>query len=166
MLPSEKLRKIISEKIGIDLEKHAWSEEFKKMVFEYKLDKDYEKDLDSLKEVFEYGLNIGHAGLTSRYLIRNIPDANLYYGKFPPMTGTKNSPDGNYAWIIYNGCLLDTTLMICLKVNDAYKLGYFKEVRVASESDKLLSEYELFSNEYKQYLEDKEAFAKDIIKVG
>lgn len=166
MLPSEKLRKIISEKIGVDLEKHAWSEEFKKMVFEYKLDKNYEEDLENLetlKEVYEYGLNIGHAGLTARYLIRNIPNASLYYGKFPPMAGTKNAPDGKYAWLIYNGCLLDTTLMICLKVNDAYTLGYFKEVSVASESDKILSEYELFSNEYKHYLEDKEEFAKSII---
>jgi hypothetical protein len=163
MLPSEKLREIISKKINVDLNKYAWNYDFKTFVFSLSLDEDYEREVHSLDEVFTYGLNIGHCGLTARYLVINIPYTDLYYGKFPPLAGTKNSSRGNHAWAVCNDFVIDTTLMIILPVEKAKEIGYIFEKKISSESSKCLSEYELFSNEYANYVQDNEAFVKSLV---
>ena len=60
MLPSEDLRVIISERIGIDLNQYAWDEQLKTFIFAIELNKDFEDKVSRLDEVFKLGLNIGH----------------------------------------------------------------------------------------------------------
>lgn len=166
MLPSEELRNKISNVINIDLNRYAWSEEFKNFVFSFKLDKLYEDELKYLEEAFLYGLNIGHCGLTSRYIALNIPKTDLYYGKFLPLAGTKNSKNGNHAWTVCGEYVIDTTLMIALPIAEAKELGYIFERHIDSESAKELSEYDTFSNEFRQYNKDKESFVKSLTLVN
>jgi hypothetical protein len=60
MLPSEELRQSIQETYNIDLNKYAWSEEFKQQVLSTKLDKVLESHADTLQDVYQMGFNIGH----------------------------------------------------------------------------------------------------------
>ncbi len=166
MLPSEELRNKISEIIDIDLNRYAWNEEFKNFVFNFKLDKLYEDELNYLEEAFLYGLNIGHCGLTSRYIALNIPKVDLYYGTFLPLAGTKNSKNGNHAWTVCGEYLIDTTLMTVLKVDEAKELGYIFERKIAPESARELSEYDTFSMEFRQYNKDKKAFTKSLTLIN
>ncbi|MGN1012383.1 MAG: hypothetical protein ACI4ON_00945 [Clostridia bacterium] len=162
MLPSEELREIISKKINIALNQYAWNDEFRDFVFGLCLDKDYEYSLNYLDEVFKYGLNIGHCGLTARYLVINIPHTDLYYGIFPPLIGTKNSPTGSHAWAVCGNYVLDTTLMLAIPIEEAKNLGYIFEKKINSNSAKCLSEYELFSNEFEHYKQEKDVFIKSL----
>ncbi len=166
MLPSEELRNNISQIMNVDLNRYAWNEEFKNFIFSFKLDKDYEDSVKYLEEAFTLGLNIGHCGLTSRYVAMNIPKTDLYYGKFLPLAGTKNSKNGNHAWTVCGEYLIDTTLMIAIKVDEAKKLGYIFERKIDPESARILSEYDTFSNEFTHYNKDKEEFIKSLTLIN
>lgn len=158
MLPSERLRMIISARIGIDLSMFAWDSKLQEKVFSIPPCQELENKVFSLKEVYEFGLNIGHCGLTSRYLMRNINGLELYYGNFYGLKGTKNSQNGNHAWVANDKFILDTTLMLLLPINVAKEIGYIFEKKIYHESAKILSEYELFSNEYQSFLENSELY--------
>ena len=154
MMPSEILREIISKRIGIDLNQYAWKENLKNLVLDIKLDEMYEDYVFSMFDVYEYGFNIGHCGLTSRYLVQNIEDSDLVYGKFSGLIGTKRAEKGGHAWVVKNGLVIDTTLMIMLPIEKAKEIGYEFEKQIARSSAKTLSEYELFSHEYKHFKEN------------
>lgn len=150
MLPSEKLRLLISKLYNIDLEKYAWTEKFKRFVFSIKLDKDLESNATTLGEIYQHGFNIGHCGLTSRYVIRNLKNSNLQYGITNILKGTKASPNGEHAWIISNNILIDTTLMICIPITKMNELGYIPQKTIEKESACMLSEYDVFDNEFNE----------------
>lgn len=158
MLPSEILRNKISKRIKVNLNEFAWNYKLKQLIFNIELCKDLEEKVNSMKQVYEYGLNIGHCGLTARYLMRNFSDLDLYYGKLNGLIGTKNSIDGNHAWVVTHDYIIDTTLMIILPVELALKIGYIPEKKIAKTSATVLSKYELFSNEYNLYLEHREFY--------
>ncbi len=165
MLPSEDLRVIISERIGIDLNQYAWDEQLKTFIFAIELNKDFEDKVSRLDEVFKLGLNIGHCGLTAKYLVINIPNSDLYYGKFPALAGTKNSPKGSHAWAVCGDYVIDTSLMITLPTDKAKELGYIFEKRIAPENARYFSEYDLFSNEIVHYKKDPYGFVKTLTLV-
>ena len=148
MLPSEILRKKISQKYNIDLEKYAWSNEIREKIFSIKLDKDLEESTNTLKDIYFYGFNIGHCGLTSRYVAINFDTAKLYYGKAKLLIGTDNAPNGEHAWTIINNYLVDTSLMISVPIDDIYKLGYIPEKEIAYDSARILSEFDIYENEF------------------
>lgn len=148
MLPSEELRQEISAKYNINLEEYKWNEEFQQSIFEIELDKILEEHASTLGEIYKKGFNIGHCGLTSRYLAKKFNTATLYYGIATILTGTKNSPNGEHAWITINGFVIDTTLMICIPLTEAKKLGYIPEREIAHDSARILSEYDVFDHEY------------------
>lgn len=148
MLPSEVLRKEISQKYNIDLEQYAWSEDFKRKIFSIQLDKYLESNADTLEEIYSYGFNIGHCGLTSRYVVRNFDDAKLFYGKSSLLVGTKNAPNGEHAWTSLNSFIIDTTLMICLPIDKAEELGYVQEKEIAPYGARILSEYDVYDIEF------------------
>lgn len=148
MLPSEKLRLLISQIYKIDLEKYAWSPELKELIFRIQLDKYLEETLDYLGEAYSLGFNIGHCGLTSRYFVRGLENANLYYGILPILAGTKNSPTGNHAWVVFDGMLIDPTLMICVPEDMASELGYIPHKIIAQGHDKILSDYDTYESEF------------------
>lgn len=166
MLPSEILRDKISKRINVDLSEYAWNDKLKQTIFNIKLCKDLEEKVDSLKEIYEYGLNIGHCGLTARYLMRSFSDLELYYGRFNALIGTKNSIDGNHAWVTTHDYIIDTTLMIILPIETALKIGYVPEKKIAKKSAIVLSEYELFSNEYTLYLDQREFYTFTLYNIN
>lgn len=151
MLPSEELRYQISKQYNIDLELFKWNEDFTKEVLSIPLDPALESYANTLSEIYKHGFNIGHCGLTSRYLARQFNEATLYYGNARLLMGTKNSPNGEHAWITINGYLIDSTLMICIPTSMADEYGYTPEKEIASDSARMLSEYDLFEHEYKEH---------------
>ena len=155
MFPSEVLREEIEKQYNINLKQYAWSEELKKQIFSTELDPTLETHAKTLKEIYEYGYNIGHCGLTSRYISRQIKEANLYYGKAKLLIGTKSSPNGEHAWTILNNHLIDSTLMIAIPIEKIKELGYTPEKEIAKICSTILSEYDTYEHE----------FIKDKIKV-
>ena len=150
LIPSEQLRHEISQAYKINLDKYAWSKEFKEKIFSIELDKDLETSASTLQEIYSHGYNIGHCGLTSRYLARTFPQARLYYGRASLLVGTKDSPNGNHAWVTIDNQLIDTTLMISVPIEQTVNLGYIIEKEIAPSSARVLSEYELFEHDFKQ----------------
>lgn len=148
MLESDTLRQQIAKQYNIDLESYKWNEEFTNEVFSIQLDPHLESYASTLGEIYKKGFNIGHCGLTSRYLARAFNEATLYYGSAKLLVGTKNSPNGEHAWIILNNHLIDTTLMICIPTSIANTLGYTTEKEIAHDSARMLSEYDIFDLEY------------------
>lgn len=148
MLPSEILRQEISKKYNVNLERYAWNEEFQKIIFSIELDDYLEKNAKSLEEIYRNGFNIGYCGLTSRYIARGFEEAELCYGKAKLLVGTKKAPNGEHAWTIINGNLIDSTLMIFLPIEIAKELGYKEEKRIAHSSARMLSEYDIYDVEF------------------
>ena len=148
MLESDTLRQQIAKQYNIDLESYKWNEEFTNEVFSIQLDPHLESYASTLGEIYKKGFNIGHCGLTSRYLARAFDKATLYYGNAKLLVGTKNSPNGEHAWITINNHLIDTTLMICIPISMASSLGYATEKEIAHDSARMLSEYDIFDLEY------------------
>ena len=148
MLPSEELRKEISQLYNINLEKFAWSEELKKQILSIKLDEDLEINAETLEEIYTLGYNIGHCGLTSRYIAKQFNEAKLFYGKAKLLVGTKSAPNGEHAWTTINNFLIDTTLMLCIPITETIKLGYITEKEIAHDSARMLSEYDKYDNDF------------------
>lgn len=157
MLPSEILRLEISQKYNINLEEYKWNDEFLTNIFSIELDKDLETHASTLGEIYKQGFNIGHCGLTSRYIARKYSQAALYYGKASLLIGTDKSPNGEHAWVIIENYLIDTTLMICIPLDISKFLGYIPEKQISSESACILPEYDTYDNEFllKQKLNNK-----------
>ena len=148
MLPSEELRKEISQLYNINLEKFAWSEELKKQILSIKLDEDLETNAETLEEIYTLGYNIGHCGLTSRYIAKQFNEAKLFYGKAKLLVGTKSAPNGEHTWTTINNFLIDTTLMLCIPITEIIKLGYITEKEIAHDSARMLSEYDKYDNDF------------------
>ncbi len=150
MLPSEILRKDIAETYSIDIEKYAWSEELKKEIFSIELDEFLETHAKSLGEIYKLGFNIGHCGLTSRYLLRKYDATEISCGKAKLLVGTEASPNGEHAWINLNEHIIDTTLMIIFPQELLIKFGYIEEKRLSHDSARILSEYDVYDLEYEK----------------
>lgn len=148
MLPSEKLRKEISQKYNINLEQYAWDENLKKQILSTELDQTLETNATTLKEIYERGYNIGHCGLTSRYVARTFDEATLFYGNAKILIGTKSSPNGEHAWTVINNYVIDTTLMLKIPIDTAQELGYTPQKEIAPISARMLSEYDIYDVEY------------------
>ncbi len=73
--------------------------------------------------------------------------------------------NGKHVWTICGDYLIDTTLMIVIKIEDAKELGYVSEKKINPESAKILSEYDTFSNEFSHYNKDKEKFIKSLTSI-
>lgn len=165
MLPSEKLRLLISKLYGIDLEKYAWPEELRNVIFSLELDKTLETNATYLGEIYQYGFNIGHCGLTSRYLVIGIKGAKLHYGISDILKGTKASLDGNHAWTIINNVLVDTTLMISIPIDKMAELGYVTERIISDDSAKMLSEYDLYDNDFSE-MKINQNFQEELLRIN
>ena len=161
MLPSEELRQEISAKYNINLEEYKWNEEFQQSIFEIELDKILEEHASTLGEIYKKGFNIGHCGLTSRYLAKKFNTATLYYGIATILTGTKNSPNGEHAWTTLDGYLIDSTLMIAIPLELIHELGYTPESQIAHSSARMLSEYDVYDHEFNE--ENKKNYKKLIL---
>jgi len=150
MLPSEQLRLEISQEQGLNLEQYAWDQDFQQRIFQIELDKELETSADNLGQIYSLGYNIGHCGLTSRYIVRTFENAKLHYGKSKILVGTDSSPDGEHAWTILDECIIDTTLMMIIPIEKAKEFGYISEKEILPASAKVLSEYDTYEIEFKK----------------
>ncbi len=125
MIPSVKLRKIISKNHKINLDAFSWNKEFNNNIFKITF---YDgRTKTSLKKIFENGYNIGNCLLTSYYVINAIENAYICTGKVEILKGTKNSKDGDHVWIENDSYIIDTTLMICIPKYNVYSRFYKKD---------------------------------------
>lgn len=146
MLDSELLRSEIGNVYNIDLEQYKWDMQLQEEIFKIELDKYCEDNVSTMKEVYEWGLNIGNCGLTSRYFAIHFPRALYHRGKCKLLVGTKKAPNGEHAWIENDGYVIDSTLMIKVPVDEADK--YYKSEGVLHyDSARKLPEYNTYSNE-------------------
>lgn len=162
---SDNLRSKICKKFSVDLEPFVWTDELNNYLMNIKLDI-YEELVHSMSEVYELGLNIGHCGLTSRYFARALPNAELAIGTLPLLKGTKSSKDGNHAWIINNGYVIDSSLRIMIPKEIASKLGYKIDRILAHDSARMLSEYELYSNTAATRNRDINKYNEDLLTIN
>lgn len=162
MVPSEKLRNAIESAYHLPLSKYAWNDELKAKLFSIKLDKYIEDTVEILGEAYEYGLNIGHCGVTSRYFSIHYPNSMLHYGRLDILQGTKNARFGGHAWVEMDGYVLDPTLMIVLPKELKQEFGYHTERIVAKECSILLSEYDTYSNESHNSTRDPEEYENSL----
>ena len=83
-------------------------------------------------QIFEEGLNIGSCGETSSHLSYIFDDFILIEkGWCEILIGTPGAPKGEHAWLLVDGYVYDTTLMLKIKQEIAYNvLGYvpYKEI--------------------------------------
>ena len=115
---------------NIYLNQFAWEAEFKESILSIQLDPALESKASTLAEIYQLGFNIGHCGLTSRYVAIKYPKATLFYGTAKLLVGTEASPNGEHAWTVINNHVIDTTLMICIPVPIATTLGYIPEKEI------------------------------------
>ncbi|MDF2865607.1 MAG: hypothetical protein K0R72_416 [Clostridia bacterium] len=141
---SDDLRIKLSKKFSFDLEHYVWNDELNDYLMNIKLSNN-EDLVQTMRQVYEFGYNIGHCGLTSRYFAIALKKAELAYGTLPILIGTKGSKNGNHAWIINEGYVIDSTLRLMIPEEIAPSLGYVTEKILAYDSARMLSEYELFS---------------------
>ena len=83
-------------------------------------------------------------------MARQFKSATLFYGKAILLEGTPSSPNGEHAWTTLNDYLIDSTLMICIPITEALKLGYIPEKEIAYESARILSEFDRYDNEFQK----------------
>lgn len=77
----------------------------------------------SFYNIFKEGLNIGSCGFTSRYLSFLFESFTLVeFGTCELVKGTEGAPNGEHSWIISNGFVYDTTLM--LKIDEVIALNF------------------------------------------
>lgn len=85
----------------------------------------YIKDLDmSLYDYFMDGNHIGRCFTTAYYLSELFDEFTVYRGFLPAIQGTKNSINGNHAWLVSDGYIYDTSLLLKIDEQLAEYLGY------------------------------------------
>ncbi len=152
MIPSKKLRRLISKKNKIQLEDFSWEKELEKKVFKILFE-----DM-TLKDIFENGYNIGNCLLTSSCIFSLLDNASICSGKVEILKGTKNSINGDHVWIETDEYIIDTTLMVKIPINSIYSKYYNKEYTISptfSPTDLNYDKeiYEKKNNPFKYYLE-------------
>ena len=152
MIPSKKLRRLISKKNKIQLEAFTWEKEFEKKIFKLLFED------KTLKDIFENGYNIGNCLLPSYYIFPIFNNASICSGKVEILKGTKNSINGDHVWIETDEYIIDTTLMVKIPINSIYSKYYNKEYTISptfSPTDLNYDKeiYEKKNNPFKYYLE-------------
>ncbi len=125
MIPSKKLRKIISKKRKVNLEAFKWDPMLEKSIFKIIFWDGNSKS--SLREIYKNGYNIGNCLLTAYYIASIIDYASICTGKVNILKGTKNAPSGDHVWIETDEYILDTTLMIKIPLDNTYAKLYKKD---------------------------------------
>ena len=152
MIPSKKLRRLISKKNKIQLEAFIWEKEFERKIFKILFED------KTLKDIFENGYNIGNCLLTSSCIFPLFANASICSGKVEILKGTKNSINGDHVWIETDEYIIDTTLMVKIPINSIYSKYYNKEYTISptfSPTDLNYDKeiYEKTTNPFKYYFD-------------
>lgn len=164
MYYSDDLRIKLSKKFLFDLEHYVWNDELNDYLMKIKLNY-FENLITTMDEVYEYGFNIGLCGLTSRYFAVAFPSAKLAYGTLPILKGTKNCKNGNHAWIIKDGFVIDSTLRLIIPETKAEEIGYTVDKILADSSARYFSENELYSTYVLSRQNDSCKYHQQLLKI-
>ena len=160
---SDDLRIKIAKKYSLNLEGYVWDYELNNHLMGIKLNF-MEDHIKTMAEVYEYGLNIGHCGLTSRYFAVAFPEAQMACGALPILKGTKLY-NGSHCWIVNNGFVLDSTLRLIIPEKVAAELGYKADRVLAHDSARTFSEYELYSNTLRARERDVRKYHDELLNI-
>lgn len=95
-----------------------------------KIAKQNVRRIKSFTDVFVDGANIGYCTVASKQLSYSFSGCQICGGVVPILAGTKNCDDGSHTWMVYNGKIYDTTLMIIIDEKFAKEqFGYVEENR-------------------------------------
>lgn len=101
-----------------------------------KISKQNIRTINSFMDVFMEGTNIGYCTVASKQLSYSFNDCQICGGLLPILAGTKNCEDGSHTWMIHNGKIYDTTLMLVIDEGFAKeRLGYIEENRYDPNKD-------------------------------
>ena len=106
------------------------------------------RGLKSFEDVFRDGYNIGGPTVVSRQLSYSFPSCTLCSGVLPMISGTKNSEMGECSWMVSDGNIYDTSLMLIIDKTYANKFGYQYEYEYNPHNDPIYcATYEFTNNQ-------------------
>lgn len=115
-----------------------------------KISKQNVRRINSFTDVFVDGANIGYCTVASKQLSYSFDNCQICGGVVPVLAGTKNCEDGSHTWLVFDGKVYDTTLMLIIDEKFAKEsLGYREENRYDPNRDRYYSaakEFTLDSN--------------------
>lgn len=127
-----KLMMLIATNKVVDLSR---SDEFQKFVG-VKICESSNPNL-TFEKALKKGLNYGRCGLfaklySNKFLVGR--EHTYHQGVCKNIVGSKNSDDGNHAWLEYDGKIIDTSLMLIIPIEYKQELGYktFKREKVGT----------------------------------
>jgi len=98
-------------------------------------------------QIFIDGANIGNCTGMSKMISYSLDYCNICGGTLKPLIGTKNSPDGRHTWILYDGYVIDPSLMIQIKEESINDLGYVEENRYNPNKDHIYQAAKEYAND-------------------
>jgi len=78
----------------------------------------------SLYDYFKRGDNIGFCLQACNYISEMFSEFEIYKGLLPAISGTRRSPNGEHAWLISEGTIYDTSLLLQIDESLSEQLGY------------------------------------------
>jgi len=78
----------------------------------------------SLYDYFKNGDNIGFCLDACNHLSEMFDEYEIYKGILPAIKGSKRSPNGEHAWLISDGIIYDTSLLLAIDKSLSERLGY------------------------------------------
>lgn len=90
----------------------------------------------SLYDYFKRGDNIGFCLEACEYLSEMFDEYEIYKGVLPAIKGTERSMNGEHAWLISDGIIYDTSLLLAIDKSLSEYLGYIPQGVVSRKSNK------------------------------
>lgn len=87
------------------------------------------KGLNSFLEVLKDGANLGYCTVCAKQVSYSFDSPYICGGTVDFLIGTINSIDGRHTWILNEGKVIDTTLMIIIDSSYINNFGYHEENR-------------------------------------
>lgn len=85
--------------------------------------------INSFEDVFIQGYNEDYCTVCARQLSFSYNGCYLCGGVLDVLKDFRNGKDGSHTWLLYNGYIIDTTLMLVIEEEYSKKLGYNEENR-------------------------------------
>ena len=101
----------------------------------------------NMYDFFDKELNIGYCGLTALLLSLLFDDCSVAFGKNIYIEGTKNSPNGEHAWLKVNNLVYDTSLGLIFNGNG---LGYDESFTLSKNDLRSIQEYNMMEELFKK----------------
>lgn len=87
------------------------------------------RKIKSFEEVFVHGYNENYCTVCARQLSFSFNSCYLCGGVLEVLKNFRDGKDGSHTWMLHNGYIYDTTLMLIIEEEYSKKLGYIEENR-------------------------------------